>query len=55
MFESKVVLADRRPGGSTKLVGSSERAKAVLDWKPRFEDIDTIVSHAWKWHENAEY
>lgn len=48
----KVLFADRRPGDPAKLVGSSEKARRVLDWEPRFADIDTIVEHAWKWHDN---
>lgn len=53
--EFKVTLADRRPGDPAKLVGSSEKARRVLGWKPQYGDIDTIVRHAWNWHENAEY
>ncbi|MCM1542859.1 MAG: UDP-glucose 4-epimerase GalE [Blautia sp.] len=50
-----VTLADRRPGDPTKLVGSSEKARRMLGWEPIYENIDTIVEHAWKWHEKAEY
>ena len=50
-----VIHTERRPGDPAKLVGSSEKAQRVLGWKPKYGDIDTIISHAWKWHENAEY
>ncbi len=53
--EFTVTLADRRPGDPAKLVGASSKAKTILGWKPKYEDIDTIVSHAWKWHEKKEY
>lgn len=53
--EFKVIVADRRAGDPAKLVGSSEKAQKVLKWKPVYGDIDTIVEHAWKWHEKAEY
>ncbi|MCR5291607.1 MAG: UDP-glucose 4-epimerase GalE [Eubacterium sp.] len=53
--EFTVTLADRRPGDPAKLVGASSKAKTILGWKPKHEDIDTIVSHAWKWHEKKEY
>ncbi len=53
--EFKVTLSDRRAGDPAKLVGSSEKAEKVLGWKPRYADIDTIVAHAWNWHEKAEY
>ncbi len=48
----KVTLTDRRPSDPAVLVGSSEKAKAVLGWKPEYADIDTIVRHAWEWHES---
>ena len=51
----KVTLADRREGDPAILVGSAEKAAEILGWVPQYGDIDTIVSHAWNWHENAEY
>lgn len=51
----KVILADRRGGDPAKLVGSSEKAKRMLGWEPVYGEIDTIVEHAWKWHEKKEY
>lgn len=51
----KVTLVDRRPGDPAILVGSSEKARKIFGWKPIYGDIDTIVEHAWNWHEKAEY
>lgn len=51
----RVTMTDRREGDPAKLVGSSEKAQKVLGWEPVYGDIDTIVEHAWKWHEKAEY
>lgn len=48
--EFKVTIAQRRPGDPAILVGSSEKARKVLGWEPRYTDIETIVRHAWKWH-----
>lgn len=42
---------DRRPGDPAILVADSTRAKAELGWRPRFDDIDTIVRHAWQWEQ----
>jgi len=53
--EFKVILTDRRPGDPAKLVGSSLKAQRLLGWKPAYSDIDTIVEHAWKWHEKRAY
>lgn len=46
----KVTLTDRRAGDPPMLVGSSRKAKEILSWKPIYTDIDTIVSHAVRWH-----
>ncbi len=51
----KVTLADRRPGDPAVLVGSSEKAKCVLGWKPEYADIDMIVRHAWEWHQRRSF
>lgn len=53
--EFKVIRSERRQGDPAKLVGSSDKARKVLGWEPKYGDIDMIVAHAWKWHENAEY
>lgn len=50
-----VVLTERRLGDPAKLVGSSKKAQEILGWKPIYGDIDTIVKHAWNWHENSQY
>lgn len=42
--------AARRPGGPARLIGSSERIRTELGWKPRFTDIERIIATAWAWH-----
>lgn len=46
-----VVEADRRPGDASILVGSSQKARELLGWDPKYGDIDTILTHAWQWHQ----
>lgn len=41
--------APRRPGDPGILYASSARIRMELGWRPRFEDIDTIVDTAWRW------
>lgn len=41
----------RRPGDPPILVGSAQKAREVLGWKPQYPDIDTIVRHAWAWYQ----
>ena len=50
----KVTLSDRRSGDPATLVGSSDKVKAVLGWEPQYAEIETIVEHAWKWHEKRK-
>lgn len=51
----KVVLDERRTGDPAALVGSSSKAREILGWQPSYADIETIVRHAWYWHEHTEY
>jgi UDP-glucose 4-epimerase len=49
--EIAVVEAERRPGDPPALVGGSDRARRILGWDPQYSDIDTILTHAWQWHQ----
>ncbi len=40
----------RRPGDPSVLVASSEKARRVLGWKPRYPELEDIVASAWRWH-----
>ena len=42
----------RRAGDPAQLVASSEKAKTILGWKPQYDDLETIIQSAWKWHES---
>lgn len=43
--------ASRRPGDPAILFASSERIRRELGWKPRYEDVDTIVETAASWRQ----
>lgn len=45
------VECDRRPGDPPALVGSAEKARSMLGWNPQYADIETILKHAWAWHQ----
>jgi UDP-glucose 4-epimerase len=47
----KVVESDRRPGDPPVLVGSSDKAKTILGWSPKYSDLSDIIAHAWQWHQ----
>jgi UDP-glucose 4-epimerase len=44
-----VVLGPRRPGDPDALVADVSRIRQVVDWQPRFDDLDTIVRSALAW------
>jgi UDP-glucose 4-epimerase len=41
----------RRPGDPAVLYAASDRLQRELGWKPRFPSLETIVRHAWQWHQ----
>jgi UDP-glucose 4-epimerase len=44
-----VEISGRRPGDPAELVANVDRVRATLDWRPQFQDLDTIVAHALAW------
>ena len=44
--------APRRAGDPAQLSASSEKAIQVLGWKPKYNDLNTIVASAWAWHKS---
>jgi UDP-glucose-4-epimerase GalE len=45
-------LGPRRPGDPAVLYAAAHKAQAELHWKPRFPDLDSIVTTAWRWHQH---
>ncbi len=45
-----VVEAERRPGDPAELVAASDKIRQDLGWKPKYEDLETIIKTAWNWH-----
>jgi UDP-glucose 4-epimerase len=45
----RVEMANRRAGDPAQIVAASERIRSVLGWRPQFDDLTTIVSHALGW------
>jgi UDP-glucose 4-epimerase len=46
-----IVEKPRRPGDPPRLIASSEKIKRELGWKPQFQNLETIIESAWKWHQ----
>ena len=47
-----VTRGARRAGDPAVLIGSSEKARRALGWKPAFNSLDQIISTAWNWHQS---
>jgi UDP-glucose 4-epimerase len=45
----KVELGPRRAGDPAQIVAASDRIRRALGWRPRYDDLDTIVAHALGW------
>jgi UDP-glucose 4-epimerase len=41
----------RRAGDPAKLIASSENVRSDWGWEPQYAELETIVQHAWHWHE----
>lgn len=46
----KVEIGARRAGDPAQLIASSEKARIILGWKPRYTEVEAIIRTAWKWH-----
>lgn len=46
-----VVEKPRRAGDPPCLIAASEKIQRELGWRPQFQNIDTIIESAWKWHQ----
>src|SRR5438552_3474595 len=46
-----VQYAPRRPGDIMTMVADTDRMRSLLDWTPRYDDLETIATHAlaWEW------
>lgn len=47
-----VKVEARRAGDPATLIASSDKAKKVLGWRPKYPALEDIISSAWKWHQN---
>jgi len=48
-----VTIGPRRPGDPARLVASSEKIKKVLNWEPRYPELQKIIESAYKWKQRC--
>jgi UDP-glucose 4-epimerase len=46
-----VEIAPHRPGDPAQIIAVSERARTTLGWKPQYDDLATIIGHAFAWEQ----
>jgi UDP-glucose-4-epimerase GalE len=44
--------APRREGDPAVLFAASDRLRREVAWQPRYAALETIVQHAWRWHQS---
>ena len=44
-------VGPRRAGDPDSLVASSAKAREVLGWAPKYDDVKEIIKTAWTWHQ----
>ena len=50
--EIKAVISERRPGDPDILIASSEKAKKILGWEPKYTSIEKIIDTAWQYYKS---
>ncbi len=48
-------IGPRRAGDCTRLVSGSVRAKEEMGWTPKRSTLETMITDAWRWHQNGSY
>ena len=43
-------FTEKRDGDPPILIASSEKAKNELGWMPKYQNLEEIINHAYKWH-----
>ncbi|MDI6644032.1 MAG: UDP-glucose 4-epimerase GalE [Methanobacteriaceae archaeon] len=46
-----IIETDRRPSDPPVLIGSSIKAGKILNWHPKYKNLEKIIESAWKWHQ----
>jgi UDP-glucose 4-epimerase len=53
--EIPTTIKDRREGDPTILIADNKKAKRVLKWKAKFNDIDDIIESAYNFHKKLRF
>lgn len=48
----KTEIGTRRAGDPAQLIASSDKAKSVLKWTPKYTNVEEVIETAWAWHKS---
>ena len=46
----KTEIGARRAGDPAQLIASSDKARKILNWTPKFANVEQVIATAWTWH-----
>lgn len=46
-----IKVAPRRPGDPDAVWADNQKARKILGWSPKYSDLKTIISSAYRWHQ----
>jgi UDP-glucose 4-epimerase len=52
-FSLEVKEGQKRAGDPATLIAEAKQAKDILGWNPKYQDLETIVQHAWHWEKKV--
>ena len=44
-------IGPRRPGDPSTLIAASDKARTILGWAPKLDDVEQVIATAWNWHQ----
>lgn len=47
----RCIKGERRAGDPAVLVASPHKARTLLGWQPRYENLETMIDTAWRWQQ----
>ena len=50
-----LVYGERRIGDPAKLYAANKKAREILNWNPKYTDINEIIKTAWTWEQSKKF
>ncbi len=47
-------IQGRRKGDPAELIADNKKIMNLLDWNPKYSDLETIVKSAWNWEKKRK-